>query len=168
LADPNWLVCVLRDYGPLIPSGAVLISAAVAVCAIAYNGKMARIRATIDLVMHQRQDRELVKARKKVLSLHHSNAQFSKFALLEHSGTEENEAILAALNAHEFVAVGVREGAFDEKTYKRLRCSSLVRDWRALETYVAEFRKTRRLPTLYQEFEILAKRWIADPLKTEI
>lgn len=121
MTEPNWLVCFLTNYGPLVTAGAILISAGVAVCAIFYNAKLAKKRATIDLVMHQRQDATLNKAKRKVLTLHESTAQFSKFALKEHFGTEENDAILTVLNAHEFVAVGAREGSFDEKTYKRLR-----------------------------------------------
>jgi hypothetical protein len=151
----------------LVTSGAILISAGVAVCAILYNAKLLRQRATIDLVMYQRKDEALNKAKRKVLTLHDSTAQFARYALKEHFGTEENDAILTVLNAHEFVAVGVREGSFDEKTYKRLRWSSLVRDWDALETYVAELRKSRGRPTLFQEFELLAKRWKKIPLKVE-
>lgn len=44
----------------------------------------------------------------------------------------------------------------------------MVRDWDALETYVAEIRKTRKHPTLFQEFELLAKRWKKNPLKAEV
>ena len=168
MSDTNSLVCLLNNYGPLVTAGAILISAGVAVCALVYNTKLLRKRATIDLVMHQRGDPIYNKAKRKFLELHENTAQFSKFALKEHYGSEENDAILVVLNSHEFVAMGVREGAFDEKTYKRLRWSSLVRDWNALETYVAEFRKSRERPTLFQEFELLAKRWKKDPLKKEV
>lgn len=165
MASESWLICLAQNYGPLLTSGAILISAAVAIGAIIHNGRNAKRRATIDLVLHQRQDQVLAKARKKMLELHDGNAQFFKYALLENAGSEENDSILIALNAHEFVAAGIREGAFDEKTYKRLRCHVLIRDWDALATYVSEFRKTRNRPTLFKEFEWLATRWKADPLK---
>lgn len=168
MSDTNWLVCLLNNYGPLVTAGAILISAGVAVCAIIYNAKLLKKRATIDLVMYQRKDEALIKAKRMVLDLHEKTAQFSKFALKENFGSEENDAILTMLNSHEFVAVGVREGSFDENTYKRLRWSALVRDWNALETYVAELRKTRNRPTLFQEFELLAKRWRSKPLKKEV
>lgn len=167
LASESWLICLAQNYGPLLTSGAILISATVAVGAIVLNGRSAKRRATIDLVLNQRQDQNLVKARKKVLELHEGNTQFFKYALLEHAGSEENEAILIALNTHEFVAAGIREGAFDEKTYKRLRCQVLIRDWDALATYVAEFRRTRNRQTLFKEFEWLATKWKADPLKVD-
>ena len=164
----DWLACLAQTYGSLVTSGAIFISAVVAVFAILYNSRIARRRATIDLVMHQRQNNDLVQAKKKVLKLHEGNAQFFKYALLENAGTEENDCILEVLNAHEFVAAGIREGAFDELTYKRMQWSVLVRDWTAFETYVIEFRKSRARPTLYQEFELLAERWKKRPLKIDL
>ena len=167
LANESWLICLAQNYGPLLTSGAILISAAVAVGAIVYNGGNARRRATIDLVMHLRQNDALVQAKKKVLVLHEKNTQFFKFALMEHAGSEESNSVLEVLNSHEFVAVGIREGAFDEKIYKRMQWSVLVRDWDALETFVMEFRKSRNRKTLYQDFELLAKRWKKKPLQVE-
>jgi hypothetical protein len=163
----GWLANVSQTYGPLVTSGAIFVSAAVAVGAIVYNVRTARKRATIDLVMHLRQNNTLVEAKKKVLALHENNAQFSKYALKENSGVEENNWILEVLNAHEFVAAGIRQGAFDEQTYKRMQWSVLVRDWAALETYVMELRNSRGRPTLYQEFQWLAKKWNKKSLKTE-
>lgn len=165
MSDSCWLTSIAQNYGPLITSGAILFSAAVAVGAMIYNGRMARKRATIDLMLHQREDSRLVEAKKKVRQLHESNTQFLKYALTENSGTAENEAILMVLNNHEFVASGIREGAFEEMTYKRSWCHVLIRDWDALSTFVTEFRKSRQRPTLYKEFEWLATRWKANPLK---
>lgn len=159
------LAYVVQTYGPLLTTGAILISAAVAVLAIRANGKAAKRRATIDLVLHQKQNKILVDARKLILDLHDGKAQFTKFALLENAKEQETLALIESLNAYEFVATGIREGAFDEATFKRLRHSVTVRDWAAWETFVSEFRKARGQPTVYREFEWLAKRWIKDPLK---
>lgn len=49
-----------------------------------YNAKIARKRATVDLVMHMRQNQTLIDARKTVLRLQEQDAQFAKWALLEH------------------------------------------------------------------------------------
>lgn len=84
---------------------------------------------------------------------------------MENAKLPETLALIDSLNAYEFVATGIREGAFDEATFKRLRHSVLVRDWYAWETFVGEFRKTRNQPTVYKEFEWLAKKWIKSPLK---
>ena len=164
---PDWLSAFVQAYGPLITPGAILISASVAVWAIFYNQGIARRRATVDLIMDEKRNQEFLRARKVVRDLHEANAQFAKFALLENVGSPENEAILTVLNAREFVAVGIREGAFDEETVKRLQYSVFIRDWNALQTYIMEFRKSRGYPTLFQDFEWLAKKWIADPIKAE-
>ena len=114
----SWLICLSQNYGSLITSGAILITAGIAVLAIYRNSNIAKKRATVDLVMHQKQDTEFVAAKKKLHELHDKKVQFSKYALSENSKTEENESILCVLNEYEFVAVGIREGAFDEGTYK--------------------------------------------------
>lgn len=162
MAD-SWLTCFLSTYGPLVTPGAILISAAVAVGVMIYNAQIARRRATVDLIMNSRQNESFSKARKVVLNFQEDGTQFSKFALAENAQTDENQCVLVVLNFNEFVAVGIRENAFDEKTYKRLRKTRYIRDWETLETYVAEFRKSRKSNTLFSEFEWLAKRWAGPP-----
>ncbi|MGQ0546031.1 MAG: DUF4760 domain-containing protein [Betaproteobacteria bacterium] len=81
----------------------------------------ARRRATIDVVMHEKMNPTIVAARKRVLALHESNAEFVKFALKEHADSEEATTILTVLNFREFVAAGVREKAFDEEMFKPLQ-----------------------------------------------
>lgn len=100
-----------------------------------------------------------MEARKTFLHLQESKTQFSKYALLEHAESKENYCVLDILNTNEFIAVGIRESAFDEKTYKRLSRSRFIRDWDTLEPYVVEFRRTRGISTLFTEFQWLAERW---------
>lgn len=129
-----------------------------------YNAKIARRRATVDLIMHMRQNQAFSEARKVVLSLQEDKAQFAKYALKEHTDSKETDCILVVLNFNEFIAVGIREGAFDEKTYKRLRRTRYIRDWDTLATYVSEFRNSRDAQVLFCEFEWLADRWKADKI----
>jgi hypothetical protein len=143
----------------LITPGAILISAVVAIAVMVYNAKIARRRATVDLVMHMRQNQALIEARKTVLRLQEQNAQFAKWALLEHADSEESRHILEVLNTNEFVAVGIRERAFDEGTFKRLSRSRFIRDWDTLEIFVTEFRRSRKLDVLFTEMQWLANRW---------
>lgn len=156
---PEWLACIVSEYGPLITPGAILISAVVAIAVMVYNAKIARRRATVDLVMHMRQNQALIEARKTVLRLQEQNAQFAKWALLEHADSEESRHILEVLNTNEFVAVGIRERAFDEGTFKRLSRSRFIRDWDTLEIFVTEFRRSRKLDVLFTEMQWLANRW---------
>ena len=69
------------------------------------------------------------------------------------------------LNTHEFVAAGIRKGAYSETLYKHMRFSATMRDWKACEGFIAEFRRQHKVDTIWQEFECLAKRWKKHPLK---
>lgn len=156
-----------QDYGPFITAGAIFVSGLIAAIAVIHNLRAARRRATIDLVMHERVNQRLLDARRKVLTLHHGNAEFTKFALKEHGETDEAMALLTVLNFQEFVASGIREKAFDEEIYKRVWFSVVVRDWDAFEGFIRELRKTRNRPTLFQEFQWLAERWKKAPLEKD-
>jgi hypothetical protein len=52
-----------------------------------------------------------------------------------------------------------------------MQCSVIVRDWDAFCGFVMEFRKSKEdklnesAETFYQDFEWLAKKWKASPLK---
>ena len=143
MANSSWLICFTQNYGPLITGGAILLSAGVAAYAIIYNSWASRKRATIDLVMHHRQDKELIKAKKLFHKLHVDGTEFSKYSLKENSETDEYNLIITVLNAYEFVAVGIKNGAFHENIYKQMQWSVLVRDWGLLEIFVKKFRKSR-------------------------
>jgi hypothetical protein len=163
----NCLVSVVQSYGPLITAGAIFISGLVAAIAIYHNLSTARRRATIDVVMHEKMNPALVAARKKVLALHERDTEFVRFALKEHADSDEATTILTVLNFREFVAAGIREKAFDEDMFKRIQFSVVARDWQACEGFVRELRRLRGRPTLFQEFQWLAERWLADPLKID-
>ena len=165
MAAQSPLILFVQNYGPLITAGAIVLSGLIAAIAIYHNLSTARRRATIDVVMHEKMNPTLVAARKKVLALHENGAEFIKFALKENAGSEETIAILAILNFREFVAAGIREKAFDEAMFKRIQFSVVTRDWKNCEGFVVELRKARNRPTLFQEYQWLAERWIADPLE---
>lgn len=153
-----------ESMGFWIQTGAFFLSAIGAVYVIRANGKQARNRATIDLVLHQRGDEELNAARKIVVELHRQNIpSLTKF--IDDPTTPEYKAIQATLNNYEFIASGIRLSAFDEKIYKRMRYSTVMRDWRSLQGLIVEIRRNGNTPTFYQEFEWLCTRWEKNPLK---
>ena len=164
MRDSEALVCFVQNYGPLITAGAILFSAFIALGAIYYNQVLSRRRATIDLVMHERMNPTLLAARKTVLELHSKDTDFSELAGKERANSDEAKAMLATLNALEFAAAGIRQGAFDEKIFKLVYFSVVLRDWNAFKGFIEELRKSRNRPTLYQEFQWLAERWQKKPL----
>ena len=128
------------------------------------TNKQQKKRATIDLVLHQRNDIKLTDAKKILRNLDDSNG-LSSYACLDAKDKDETIAIMAVLNHYEFVATGIREDAFDERVYKRMLYGILVKDWNNLEAFVVELRKTRFHNTLYQEYQWLAEKWKKNPLE---
>src|SRR5207248_3266282 len=121
-------------------------------------------RATIDLVLHQRKDKEFQDALLRLRALRESNVtNFSKY--LEDTDSEDFKSILCVLNNYEFTACGIHEGAFDEELFKRMQYSVFLRNWRALRGCVTELRQQKGIPTLMQEFQKLATKWEVQPLK---
>ncbi|MGB6599380.1 MAG: DUF4760 domain-containing protein [Candidatus Acidiferrum sp.] len=140
------------------------ISAVAGIWVIKSSKTQEKRRATIDVIMYQKSDAALQAARKVVLKLHESGeCNFAKY--LENTASEEYKSILLVLNGYEFIASGIREGAFDKKTYKRLRYSTVLRDWGNLCAFVLAFRRSKKIDELFQEFEWLNEEWKDSPLK---
>lgn len=139
------------------------MSALAGVAVIYYNGKQGRLRATLDLIMHQKSDASLLQAVNFVYQLRDNNVQFSSYA--NKSDSEELKYILKVLNNHEFIAIGIHQKTFDEEMYKNMQYSNVIKVWAASAGIVADIRHTQGIETLFQEFERLAARWKKSPLK---
>ncbi|TBR41784.1 DUF4760 domain-containing protein [Marinomonas agarivorans] len=92
-------------------------SAISALYSIHRNTTINRRRATVDLVLHQKNDEDLKTSNQIVNPLIHSQ-NITKFAAKEHARSDETKAILMVLNNYEFIATGIREKAFDFNLYK--------------------------------------------------
>ena len=138
------------------------MSALGAIAVIYYNGKQARLRALIDLIVHQKTDVDLLTATRLVNSLHKAGQPWTQHLSPE---CDERKAILKILNNQEFIAVGIRMKAFDESVYKQMQCTNLLRLWDASKGFIEEIRRERSKDTLFQDFELLALRWKKSPIK---
>lgn len=138
------------------------MSAVGAIAVIYYNGKQARLRALIDLIVHQKTDHDLSEATRLVNSLHKNGQPWT--AHLD-PDCAERKAILKILNNQEFIAVGIRMKAFDESVYKETQCTNVLRLWDASKGFIEEIRRERSKDTLFQDFEKLALRWKKKPIK---
>lgn len=152
-----------ETWGFWIQTGAFILSAVAAVAIIYYNAALARTRATIDLIIHQKADKELLDAVDKVYQMHRDKVQFSAYANKHES--DECQCILRVLNNHEFIALGIRQKAFDEKIYKLMQYSNVMKVWNASRGIIHELRQSQGKDTLFQEFEWLAARWDKNPIK---
>lgn len=140
------------------------ISAGAAILSIHRNTVIARRRATVDLLLHQRTDEELKAARAVVSPIVHAQT-VSDYANKENGG-KERSAILVILNNYEFIATGIKHKAFDFNIYREMWFSSLMRDWNAFYPFITDLRsKTEKHKTSFQEFEWLAKKMKKKGLK---
>ena len=151
-----------ETWGFGIQTAVFALSAIAGVAVIYFNGKQARTRALIDMLMQHKVDQELVKATRQVHQLQNSGESLAQHV---DKNTEQRKAILKVLNTHEFIAVGVRMGAFDEKVYKQMQCSNVLRLWSSSCGFIHELRKADQKETLFQDFERLAHRWEKKPIQ---
>lgn len=132
------------------------------------NTENAKKRATIDLIIMQRNDESLRAAIKRVNELAKTDGLiFSTYIDDTADSQEDRDHILKVLNQREFVASGVLHGAFHEALFKEFEYSMLLRDWHNLNGFIYEIRRIRNAPTAFQEFETLAKKWKRKPLKVK-
>lgn len=148
-----------ETIGFWIQTVSFVFSAVGAIAVIYHNNQQARKRATIDLVLNNNTNKELLEAKRKVASYHEQNINISTFACKDLSEKPESHEIMTLLNNYEFIASGIKEGAFDEEIYKRMNRSVLMRDWEATNSFVVELRKIFKKDTIYSEFEWLNNKW---------
>lgn len=72
------------------------------------------------------------------------------------------------LNNYEFIATGIKEGAFDEEIYKRVTRSLFLKDWNGMCSWIVELRRITGVETIYSEFEWLAMRWKNNHIKPNV
>jgi hypothetical protein len=134
-----------------------------------HNQDMTRQRATIDLLLHENQDQELIAAKQIVIALP-DEASFIKYLepslCADEQSKREKASIAILLNRYEFVALGIKTGAFEEQIYKSLKYSDTIDIWNKAKPMVMELRRQKGRDTYYQEFEWLADKWKKEPLQT--
>jgi hypothetical protein len=151
-----------ETWGFWIQTGAFLLSALAGVYIIHHNGALAKKRALIDLIIHQKSDQKLLDATQAVYRLQEDGKHLSS---LVGTDSDERRSILLVLNNQEFIATGIRMGAFDEKVYKQMQCSNVRKLWMASSGFIQELRKIDGRQTIFQDFEKLAVDWENNPIK---
>lgn len=151
-----------------IQTGAIILSALVAIAILYNNSHQAKKRATIDLVLHETNNPEIIDAKKQVRHCHEDKIDITQLSCKGNEDKPENAAIKIVLNNYEFIAAGIKEGAFDEEIYKRMKRSIVIRDWEAFAAYITELRRQKKRDKLYIEFEWLAARWNKSEIRPNV
>lgn len=157
-----------ESLGFWVQTGAFILSAVGAIAIIYNNSHQAKKRATVDLVLHELTNPEIVEAKQKVAEFHDNHTDLTQLSCAQHKHKPENVYIRTVLNNYEFIAAGIKEGAFDEEIYKRVKRSILIRDWEALAAYVAEIRRRTGREKIFIELQWLAERWKKSEIKPTV
>lgn len=157
-----------ESYGFWIQTGAIVLSAFGAIAIIYNSSHQAKKRATVDLVLHESSNPEIISAKEHVRKCHDTKTDFTKLSCKENKDDPANGYIKIVLNNYEFFAAGIKEGAFDEEIYKRMKRSIIIRDWDAFAAYITELRSQTKRDKLYIEFQWLAERWKQSEIKPNV
>lgn len=145
-------------YGPVLTGGAVIISAVVGLAVLLTNRRIARRRATLDLILHIESDGDLITSRNAFTDIKKSNVRSSTYGKEDQRASDEAGHIRTILNINELVAVSIQEGVIDESVFRRWFNSAFIDDYKSMTGYIEETRKWRN-PHVFKELEALAKRW---------
>jgi hypothetical protein len=148
----------LALYGLCIQTVAIVASAIGVAAIIGWNVRIARRRATLDIVLNEQTHETVITERTQFINLK-KKGDLSSWAASDKLNSAEVEVIRAVLNRYELIAIGIQESTLDERIYKRWCRTTLVEDWRAIKPFVFQIRTVNSIPTLFCEFEAIAKRW---------
>lgn len=144
----------------MIQTFAVLAAAVIAVCSIRSNTQNAKQRATIDLILHQMNSKELKDAAMSVFSIYKENKE--SIVHYYSTSTKHQKMFSKHLNSLEFAAMGIRYGILDESVYKNSQRSNILASWSYYKELVYYIREMTGRDVLYQDLEYLAEKWSKD------
>ena len=138
------------------------MSAIAAFAVIRDARRTANRRATLDLILHQESDAELIEARAGFNKIKAGEIKPSAYGKPDKRGTPESEHLRTVLNIHELTSVAIQEGVIDECVYRRWFNSTFISDYEVTKDYIGEMRKTHSNPMAFAEFEKTALAWRDD------
>jgi hypothetical protein len=151
-----------NTYGSDIQSGAVVLSAIAAFWAINSARQNGRRKNTLDLILHQESDGDIIDARGRFNELKAGTTKLETYGSDAEKNTEQAQTIRKILNLHELTAVAIEEGVIDERVFRRWFNTTYIKDFEATKAYIAKARKTYQNDRAFIEFERAALRWQVD------
>jgi len=148
----------VQNYGLWLQSGAIFFSLMGVIIATRANRKIARRRATLDLIMTLQSNEFLVKQRQEFNALRDAG-NIVQWAALDKASSPEQSTLRATMNRYELIAIGIKEKTIDGRVYKRYARSGVIQDWCACKPWVMQMRQNHSKPVYYCEVEALAKKW---------
>ena len=143
-------------YGLCVQTGAIVVSAIGVAASVVWNLKIARRRATLDILLQEQSSEHLVKERTEFNNIRDAG-HLAQWLVPDKANTDKAGIVRATLN--ELVALGIRKRIVDRKVYRAWFRTTLVRDWIAFKPLVVQLRSIDNTPSYYKEFEAVAKSW---------
>jgi hypothetical protein len=142
----------------IIQSITIVVTGICLIAGIIWNRIVTRRRATIDMLLQELTNMDLLKMRGAFLEMTRSE-KYVDYCTQETWYSLEALPLVSVLNRYETVAIGVAEGIIDKNIYRRYWRSGLIRDWTRCKRGVLMQRANFNNPKLFIEFEALALRW---------
>jgi len=156
---------VIKDFlgAPWVQNLILAITAVIGLWTLGASSRQERRRATVDVLLETLDDKEFLETRTAVRGLIESGLNIP--LLLSKEGAANRRLVLTILSRYEFMAAGLREGAFDEKLYQRMYHTNILTDWDNLQAFIIALRIQSNTETPFQELQQLVLRWKKHPLK---
>lgn len=139
----------------------------VAIVSVITARMLARKKQTADLLFGSRGDEKLQRGLRCIQQHYDSStSNIRRLAAKEMTDDPEVAAVKYVLNHFESVSVGVQAGIYDETMLKEC-WYGIVRDIFRQSKPLIDAIQDQYGNTVYQEFEWMAKRWEAKPLKVK-
>ena len=151
-----------------VPPLVVAIGVVVAILAIEANRRIARMRATLDLIERTESSEHYRDIRRAFRILIDDPSEDTLHRLADAKNDSDRatgQKIYTYLNHYELVAIGCNAGILDEDYYAVWMRSTLVRDWEGARRFIeiCRDRPNRKNPSAFINFENMAKRFRDDP-----
>jgi hypothetical protein len=155
----------VQNFGLWLQSGAIFLSFIGVIISAAVTRGVARRRATLDLIMSEESNDLLLKTRQKYLDLR-AKGHMVQWADPSKASSDEAAILRSILNRYELTAIGIKKRTLNAALYKVFARTTVVKDWIECKPFVTQRRQSTSTPTLYIQFEALAKKWATKSEKT--
>lgn len=161
LDNPDKLRAIAVSLSALFTFLGIIAAITIAIITIRTNRKISKERATLDTLFKIELDQEYIELRADFnIIVTDDNSLALKNATLE---PNQVKALKFILNLNELLALSIAEGSLDEQVYFKWCKGQMLRDWHLMKPFIADLRRSRSRPSIYENFEWLAVRWGGTP-----
>ncbi|HCL3904944.1 DUF4760 domain-containing protein [Pseudomonas aeruginosa] len=137
-----------------------LFGVLVAIVSVLSAKTIARKKQAADLLFNSRGDEELQNGLRALAKMHDDgNTNMRAFAAKSRVDEDIPKMIRYVLNHYEYVAVGVQSKIYDEGMLRSASFNTVINLYKHSKPFIEAVRDNNQRPTIYQEFQWLAKRW---------